>query len=82
MERKQRVKRRGVGEKLIVRRPSTTKTRDWKVFLSHDENSAQLISLLKHGEVMNLQKKLGSKEILLLSCMQYTQKMKDLNIMR
>ena len=46
MERKQRVKRQGFGEKLIVRRPSTTKTRDWKVFLSHDENSAQLISLL------------------------------------
>ena len=39
-------KRRGEGEKLIVRGSSTKKPRDWKMFLSNDENKQQLISLL------------------------------------
>ena len=37
--------RRGCGEKLIVRGEKTRRPKDWKDFLTNDENNAQLIRL-------------------------------------
>ena len=39
-------KRRGCGEKLIVRGEKTRRPKDWKDFLTNDENKEQLIRLL------------------------------------
>jgi len=39
-------KRRGCGEKLMIKGESTKKPADWKLFLSNDENKKQLIQLM------------------------------------
>ena len=39
-------KRRGDGEKLIIKGPSTKRPRDWKKFLTNSENKQQFINLL------------------------------------
>ncbi len=41
-------KRRGCGDKLIIKGPSTKKPADWKRFLSHDENKQQFIQVLSN----------------------------------
>ncbi len=39
-------KRRGCGEKLIIKGDSTKKPKDWKLFLTNDDNKKQLVQIM------------------------------------
>lgn len=43
---KEAERRRGCGEKLIIKSEKTKKPRDWKEFLTNDENKRQLVDIL------------------------------------
>lgn len=59
-------KRRGTGEKLIVRGEKTRRPKDWKDFLTNDENKEQLIRLLLSTWSKSFSHKLEGHEVTLI----------------
>ena len=61
------MKRRGIGEKLIVEGTCTRKPKDWKNFLCNDENKKQFVKLIYNvwrGDTIT--HKLKRREVLLI----------------